>query len=208
MGSSKILERINRAVEEAEPQKNRSPTLIPLRSEYEELKKNLRLLVVAAKHYHDATEKMTIARKDLAEHLASMSRNTPIFEHVGKDLERGEALEDLDKIRNSEVGGQAIVQVSESEIESLWVVQRVSSVQSALNSQEFCEHIIAYAEEWENCVTQKIDQELKSIRKLQNDRSHYEKKVASLRQRASDLQAKGKSSLDHNEKLIRNEAKL
>lgn len=205
---SKILERLNRAVEEAQPQKNRSPALIPLRSEYEELKKNLRLLVVAAKHYYDATEKMTLTRNSLVEHIASMSKNTPIFEHVGKDLERGETLEDLDKIRFSENGGQAIVQVSDSEIDSLLVVQRVSSVQSAVNSREYYDHVIAYAEEWENCVTQRIEKELKSIKKLQNDRSHYEKKVQALRQRASDLQAKGKSISDHNEKLIRNEAKL
>lgn len=124
-----------------------------------------------------------------------MSKQTPIYKHVGKDLE-------------GETEGQALIQIAESEIDSLCIVQRVASAQAEMNAQEYFEHIISYAEEWDKIVTQRIDRELKNVRKLQNDRSHYEKKVENLRQRVSDLQEKGKPNLTQEEKLIRNEAKL
>jgi hypothetical protein len=50
---------------------------------------------------------------------------------------------------------------------------------------------------------------LKNVRKLQADRAHYEKKVEALRQRANELESKGKMSpASQVVKLERNETKL
>jgi hypothetical protein len=70
--------------------------------------------------------------------------------------------------------------------------------------------VVGYAVEWETVVTGRVDKELKQVRKLQADRRHYERKVESLRQRANDMEAKGKASPSASaiEKLHRNEEKL
>jgi uncharacterized protein YlxW (UPF0749 family) len=63
--------------------------------------------------------------------------------------------------------------------------------------------------EWETVVTTRVDSEWKHVRKLAADRSHYEKKVEALRQKANEILTKGKSTPNGmQEKIDRNEKKL
>jgi len=76
-------------------------------------------------------------------------------------------------------------------------------------AKEFQESVLLYATRWEAGVTQRVDKELKQVKKLQQSRSHYEKKVESLRKKVNGLDAKGKDiPADLMVKLERNEIKL
>eukprot|EP00980_Cylindrotheca_fusiformis_P008856 scaffold1888_cov120-Cylindrotheca_fusiformis.AAC.26 len=137
--------------------------------------------------------------------MAHMSLESPIHDSVGAELS-DEAVNQLSNLDASSSPGAAVAQVMQSfQPTSLQMVQTISSAQSQLNSQEYFEHIIEYAEDWEHCVTKIIRQEIKKVKKLQADRIHYEKKVDSLRQRVNDRANPSDTLI---EKLSRNEEKL
>lgn len=74
---------------------------------------------------------------------------------------------------------------------------------------EYQQHVLDYATKWEQCVTSKVDQELKTVKKLQQSRAHYEKKVEGLRRKVNALDSRGKDiPSDLLTKLERNESKL
>jgi hypothetical protein len=146
-----------------------------------------------------------------------MSEKSPIHDEVGSALD-GQASEALAMIRKSGgVGG-----ISVSEIAAKWErrhnsegksslngIQQWASTQAVVNAREFQAHVVEYAVEWEQVVTERCDKDLKEVRKLQADRTHYERKLEGLRQRANDLGVKGKSSPANSvTKLNRNEDKL
>lgn len=82
-------------------------------------------------------------------------------------------------------------------------------MEQANRAKEFQEYVVDYATRWEDAVTRKVDKELKDVRKLQQNRLHYEKKVESLRKKVNSLDTKGKEiPADLVEKLGRNEQKL
>ena len=92
---------------------------------------------------------------------------------------------------------------------SLQIVSNMASTQTHVNSREYKDQVVDYILEWEKVVTERIDSEIKTVRKLQGDRTHYERKVESLRQQANHLQSNGKTSpAAATEKLERNEEKL
>ena len=92
---------------------------------------------------------------------------------------------------------------------SLTAVQKLAIAQSVANKQEFDQHVFAWAVEWEQAVTERIDRDLIAVRKLQGNRDHYEKKVELLRRKSNDLESKGKTSpRGQAAKLERNEEKL
>jgi hypothetical protein len=139
------------------------------------------------------------------QHLARMSLKTPIYKDVGSELDEN-AASNLDKIKNSDSAHMTVVEVMQaSQPSSLCMVQTIASAQSQVNNREYYKHLGAYVEDWENCVTKLIDDELKKVRQLQVDRRHYENKVDNLRQRVSDRTKSGPTQV---EKLSRNEAKL
>jgi hypothetical protein len=150
--------------------------------------------------------------------LALMSEKTPIHEEIGSALD-AEASEGLAMIRNHDKAGG----VSVSEIAAKWErrqsnnnnktslnsLQQWASTQAVVNAREFQAHVVDYAVEWEQVVTERCDKELKEVRKLQADRAHYEHKLEGLRQRANDLGVKGKASPAKSlTKFNRNEDKL
>ena len=92
---------------------------------------------------------------------------------------------------------------------SLAVVQKFGAAHAIGNRREYDQHVVTYAVEWEEAVTERVDRDLKHVKKLQGDRDHYEKKVEMLRKKAHDLELKGKPSpAAQVEKLERNENKL
>lgn len=217
---AKIDERLQRAVNAAPPTKNRSPELVPLTAEYEKMKRNLRNLVTMVKNYGETTKAMNMARDDLVQHLSLMSQASPIFEEIGLGLDptSAEALEQMGATSHaaaasSTASGGSVADVMERRLDtdsrSLAVVQRFGAAHAVGNHREYEQHVVSYAVEWEQAVTERVDRELKHVRKLQGDRDHYEKKVENLRKKANDIEAKGKQSpAAQVEKLSRNEDKL
>lgn len=88
-------------------------------------------------------------------------------------------------------------------------LKELAETQQTTRATEFQENVLDYALDWEKCVTQKVDRELKEVKKLQQSRLHYEKKVEVLRKKVNGLDIKGKEiPSDLLERLGRNEAKL
>mmetsp|Transcript_48215 Transcript_48215/g.73400 ORF Transcript_48215/g.73400 Transcript_48215/m.73400 type:complete len:318 (+) Transcript_48215:191-1144(+) len=216
-GKTKIAERLQKAADEAtaEKNKNRSPELIPLTEEYEAMKKKLRRLIAVVKSYAEKTGQMNAARDELVNHLAQMSRKSPLYDSIGSELD-GEAKEALKAIGQSPDGKVTVDQTAtawkernDTEICSLKVVQELASAQAKVDAHEYREHVIDYVEEWEKIVTARVESGLKEVRTLHADRNHYENKVEQLRQKEHDMEAKGKTfPASQAEKLERNETKL
>jgi hypothetical protein len=59
---TKIAERLDKVVNDAPPTRNRSPELILLTADYEEMKRNLRMLVFVMKDHADTTDKVHASR--------------------------------------------------------------------------------------------------------------------------------------------------
>ena len=82
-------------------------------------------------------------------------------------------------------------------------------MEQAQRGKDFQKSVLDYVTQWEADVSQRINKEMKQVKKLQQCRSHYEKKVETIRKKVSSLEAKGKEiSADLLDKLERNEVKL
>ncbi|OEU17291.1 hypothetical protein FRACYDRAFT_184089 [Fragilariopsis cylindrus CCMP1102] len=187
----RISERLNRAVEAVSQTKNRSPELVPLTADWEITKKKLRLVVSLAKDYADTTRKMNTSRNKFVMHLGLLSEKSPLFDDVGKPL-NGESTQILQTIREDPTTNSTL-----------------AATQGIVNEREYNDRVVDYAIEWEKTVLEQVESELKKVRKLQGDRSYYEKKVDTLRQKANNLEEKGKTiPPSQEERLERNETKL
>ena len=207
---ARISERLNRAVEAVSQTKNRSPELVPLTADWEITKKKLRLVVSLAKDYADTTRKMNTSRNKFVLHLGLLSKNSPLFDDVGKPL-NGESTQILQTIREDPTTKSTVVaQVkSKNTIRSVEALEQLAATQGIVNEREYNDRVVDYAIEWEKTVLEQVESELKKVRKLQGDRSYYEKKVDTLRQRANNLEEKGKTIPPSQvERLERNETKL
>ena len=75
--------------------------------------------------------------------------------------------------------------------------------------EQYEKDILDYAKEWEKVAVTKVDAALKLYRRLEQDASHYEKKVATLRNKVDQMESKGKAvTKKQAAKLARNEEKL
>lgn len=148
-----------------------------------------------------------------------MSQASPIYEEIGLGLDptSADALKQMvDTDANagaSTASGDSVAEVMEKRLEtdsrSLAVVQKFGAAHAVGNHREYEQHVVTYAVDWEQAVIERVDRELKQVKKLQADRDHYEKKVEGLRKKANDVEAKGKESpAAQVEKLSRNEEKL
>jgi hypothetical protein len=206
---ARISERLNRAVEAVSQTKNRSPELVPLTAEWEITKKKLRLVVSSAKDYAETTRKMNTSRNKFVMHLGLLSEKSPLFDNVGKPL-NGKSTQTLQTIREDPTTKSTVVaQVKSNTIRSVEALEQLAATQGIVNEREYNDRVVDYAIEWEKTVTEQVESELKKVRKLQGDRSYYEKKVETLRQRANNLEEKGKTiPASQAERLERNETKL
>mmetsp|Transcript_31904 Transcript_31904/g.53340 ORF Transcript_31904/g.53340 Transcript_31904/m.53340 type:complete len:330 (+) Transcript_31904:131-1120(+) len=228
--SSKIEDRLNKVVEAASSPitKNRSPELIPLTADYEQMKKKIRALIAAVKKYQKKTQEMQESKFELVEQFSVMSERSPVHEEIGGGLDT-ETAEALKRLRQQSSSSQEqhgaptttenVVEVAEKHRKqrggandttiSLYGLYSFGAAQAVANDYEYQSHVVDYAIEWEKIVTERVDRELKNVRKLEADRRHYERRVEGLRQRANELESKGKvSPKSQVEKLDRNEEKL
>jgi hypothetical protein len=206
----RISERLNRAVEAVSQTKNRSPELVPLTADWEITKKKLRLVVSLAKDYADTTRKMNTSRTKFVMHLGLLSEKSPLFDDVGKPL-NGASAQTLQTIREDPTTKSTVVaQVkSKNTIRSVKALEQLAATQGIVNEREYNDRVVDYAIEWEKTVLEQVENELKKVKKLQGDRSYYEKKVDTLRQKANNLEEKGKTIPPSQvERLERNETKL
>jgi hypothetical protein len=134
-----------------------------------------------------------------------MSEGTPLYDHVGKSLEPERLhLVDPQTVQQleEEMGGL-----------SLASVHQLALMNEKKISEEYDKFMVAYALEWEEIVTSRLDKEIKAVQQLQRKRNHYEKKVSGsllgLRKRTNNIEKNGKEVPPAlAEKLQRNEQKL
>jgi hypothetical protein len=153
----------------------------------------------------------------LYQEYAVLSQDTPIFDFVGKQLDQ-DALQSLDDkglgsagvpADGLELQGKALLEVNKHGVPSLVSLQQLASIHEKTNRLDFQLHVLDYVSEWEQVVSTKVSEELSMVKKLQQDRLHYEKKTDSLRKKAIQLEGKGKAMTQaQEEKLDRNEKKL
>lgn len=98
---------------------------------------------------------------------------------------------------------------SDIEAKSLAAVQQVQNLNTKLNAEDYEQHVLGYAIEWEQVVTTKLDYEIRLVKKLQERRLHYEKKVDGLRAKVKRIESRGKEiPADFAQKVSRNDVKL
>jgi hypothetical protein len=251
----KIEDRLSKAVEVSTSTtsitKHRSPELVPLTADYEQMKKQLRNLIGAIKKYQKQTQLMQESKFELVQELATLSKKSPIYDEVGCDLKDDQTTEALRKLRhqqpqpssplphnrNEEIithsgvpstkdvaqiaedyhkrmenrsdGSTADGDTNNNKLISLYGLYSFGAAQAVANDYEYQIHIVEYATEWERIVTERVDDGLKNVRKLEADRRHYERKVDALRKKYNAVQSKGKPCPESQiQKLQRNEDKL
>ena len=157
----------------------------------------------------------------MVKELSILSDKTPLYNCIGTRLTQ-ESLQSVESYgagatvtANAEDGYQLqqtspVADVAnEIGAGSLVSLQQLASMQARVNVLEYQQYVIDYAVEWEEIVTGRIDSQTKDVKKLQQDRLHYEKKVDALRTKVNNTERKGKETpVATMEKLQRNEEKL
>lgn len=139
-----------------------------------------------------------------------MACNTPLENDISSELSPA-IQQSLSTVSHGTESSKVSISdmLQQSEPKSLLEVQTFGTAYAISNHQEYQKHVVAYAESWEMVVTDAVDSLIKTVRKLQGDRDHYEKKVFGLRRQSNALEVKGKSSPPRvMARLARNEAKL
>jgi hypothetical protein len=182
------------------------PDLVPLARNYQGFRKQLRNLIASIKAYKKTTEQMEEARSKLWKHYYVMSEETPLYDHIGKSSvalpNKGGSVEPVSaQQEEKEMGGLSLASIHE-----------LALANEKKASEEYEQFILAYAREWEEVVTTRLDQGIKGVQQLQRKKVHYERKVGGLlglRKRVDGLEKKGKEVPNQlAEKLQRNEQKL
>lgn len=153
----------------------------------------------------------------LYQEYAILSKDTPIYDYVGKELDQ-DALMALNDSGNGksnasaeelELQAKSALKLNDQGVPSLASIQQLATLHEKTNAVDYQRHILDYITEWEEVVTTKIESELAMVKKLQQDRLHYEKKIEGLRKKAVQAENKGKKlSASQEDKLSRNEKKL
>lgn len=83
------------------------------------------------------------------------------------------------------------------------------AAQAVVNDQEYQKDVVNFVTEWEQIITERVESGLKRVRKLASNRLHYERKIETLRNKANELEIKGRTNPTVAvERLSRNEGKL
>jgi hypothetical protein len=216
---TKVAARLAKALEDAEiDDLHRSPELVPLTINYQNLKKRLKYLIKSAEGYQKATRQVEQARSKLFQEFAKLSQGTPLYDHVGKLLD-ADSLQSIEQMGNVslattseglELQAKSVTQVAEQlGAKSLASLQQLAAAHAKINSVDYQEHVLGYLSEWQQVVTSNVDKQLKAVKKLHYNRLHYEKKVESLRRKVNQIESKGKATPQAVvERLSRNEEKL
>mmetsp|Transcript_8841 Transcript_8841/g.10359 ORF Transcript_8841/g.10359 Transcript_8841/m.10359 type:complete len:388 (-) Transcript_8841:82-1245(-) len=98
---------------------------------------------------------------------------------------------------------------SGADILSLYGLYSLAAAHAVVNDQDFQKYVVDFVTEWEKIVAEQVGSGLKQVKKLASDRLHYERKIEKLRNRANELEIKGRTSPNAVvERLSRNENKL
>ncbi|CAJ1947907.1 unnamed protein product [Cylindrotheca closterium] len=172
-------------MEEVLEEHQRSSELPELSKKYQTFRKKLLGVVKSVKTYQKAISQMEQARSACLDECSNLIQEPS-----------------TGKVRP----GTFQFAVEKSPITKL---KELAEMEQENRAKEFQECVLDYATRWEDSVTQRVDKELKQVKKLQQSRSHYEKKVDSLRKKCTALDTKGKDiPADLLVKLERNEIKL
>ena len=171
----------------------RSSDLVPLAKQYQDFRKRLRTLVKSTKEYQKVTQQLELVRLKCYEDCNNL------FEKKGGDGS-STAFPSVDAVDKRNFGSIPLM-----------ASRRLSSqdVEEKKRANEFQYWVLDYVTKWEKDVTSKIDADLKDVKKLQQSRLHYEKKVDGLRQKLLGLESKNKEIPPTlTDKVNRNEMKL
>lgn len=137
----------------------------------------------------------------------SMSKDTPLYNHVGKPS--GDAEDQADADQDDETHDiEALLEAGGAL--SLHSIEKLTSFYSKTSNEEFNKYVLTYATEWERVITSRLDQEIASVAYLQKRKVHYERKVDALRKTVMKIEKKPNKEVNPKlqEKLDRNEEKL
>jgi hypothetical protein len=158
----------------------------------------------------------------LYQEFAVLAKDTPLHDHVGKLLD-ADSLQSIEKISHGdnvaslattteglELQAKTVSQVAEDfGARSMASLQQLHTIHEKLNVADYQQHVVDYVLEWEKVITTRIDKELTDVKKLRQNRLHYERKVETLRRKVNQAEQKGKEvTADKLERLERNEQKL
>ncbi|KAL3941121.1 MAG: hypothetical protein SGBAC_004460 [Bacillariaceae sp.] len=173
-------------MEEVLEDRQRSSELPELTKKYQTLRKKLMVVVKSVKTYQKTITQMEQARSACLDECSNLIQE-PSTGRVVRP-------------------GTFQFAVEKSPITKL---KEFAEMEQKNRAKEFQEYVLDYASHWEDVVTGRVDKELKNVKKLQQSRSHYVKKVESLRKKSTALDNKGKDiPADLLIKLERNETKL
>uniref|UniRef100_A0A7S4AAL4 Uncharacterized protein n=1 Tax=Pseudo-nitzschia australis TaxID=44445 RepID=A0A7S4AAL4_9STRA len=212
-----VAERLWRAKTEARKAGVKiAANLEPLARDYQQWRKKMGLLNKYLEEYQTAMEVVSEKRNKLVEHYASMSEDTPLWEHIGKPLTIYQMAEieesgETKTLEGVELRTKAIAKVAE-EIGpgTLMAHQQLAMMQDKLNRLEYQNHIVNYIDEWDKVVTSTLDAEIKEVREISKIKDHYVTKVDKLREKVNKIEHRGKQLAPRvlADQLERNEAKL
>ncbi|KAG7368794.1 hypothetical protein IV203_031537 [Nitzschia inconspicua] len=167
---------------------NKSEDLARLTERYNVFCKRLEGLVAALKNQHSAMLSLAKSRYVVAQHLAVLSKDTDLFEHVGQ-------MPGADRSTDS--------------VNSYLSVQEGVANKSKMYASKYAQFVVSYAEEWYKVVSKRVGEGIKKAEELRVELDHYQSKVEGLRQNANSIMAKGKQvDTKSAERLTRNEDKL
>jgi hypothetical protein len=129
-----------------------------------------------------------LSSMQVAQHVAELSKQTPLFEHVGQ-------------LPNDQRSSETVT--------SYLYIQEGLHNKAKMYVSKYAEFVINYSVEWERIVTHRVTTGLKKEEKLRVEVDHYQEKVESLRTTANSALAKGKMvDTKTADRLGRNEEKL
>eukprot|EP00980_Cylindrotheca_fusiformis_P028805 scaffold22648_cov114-Cylindrotheca_fusiformis.AAC.4 len=179
-----------------------SADLGPLRSKFGAFRQRLDRLVPLIKGYQEAKRDMISARTNIYKDIASISIETPLYEHVGKPL-------DSTEVASITTLEEAMEYADRSGIQSLMSVDQLALIAHRSLEKTCWETMVDYVIEWERIVAKKVDSMMKFTTKLGKDREHYEKKVSKLQEGKMRTESNGKEFTPKKQgRMERNERKL
>mmetsp|Transcript_8821 Transcript_8821/g.12499 ORF Transcript_8821/g.12499 Transcript_8821/m.12499 type:complete len:501 (-) Transcript_8821:292-1794(-) len=146
-------------------------------------------------------KKVAKSRTQVMETLASVSRDTPLYECVGAGTTTGS------NSSNSDADKDPISSTDKVMTYTSALQQHHDGHYSQPQLERFESEIVSYVDEWETTVSTRVATELKHIQNLHKTWDKYHQKVESLK--ASALKkTPGKKKSDLEEKISWNESKL
>jgi hypothetical protein len=148
-----------------------------------------------------------------------MSNRSPIYDEIGHDVD-DETKKELENLRQRSVKPATTTEHvtllkgkyrarQGTDPLSMYGLYKFGAAQAVANDNEYQSLVVDYVVDWEKLVTERVESELKEVKKLESDLRHYEGKVEKLRDHANNKEDKGKEpSKSETEKLERNEEKL